>query len=82
MATVNESVGSLNKDVEDLFAKMGVAMTEISNVTSVVEGLTDFLQSQKESKTANAAAEGAGSKAEEKGGGKFLSIWDGQILKF
>ncbi|XP_070195287.1 EF-hand calcium-binding domain-containing protein 14-like isoform X2 [Littorina saxatilis] len=68
MATVNKSVGSLNKDVEDLFAKMGMAMTEISNVTSVVEGLTNFLQSQKESKTANAAAEGAGSKAEEKGG--------------
>ncbi|XP_076463331.1 uncharacterized protein LOC143295491 isoform X2 [Babylonia areolata] len=45
---VNMSVGTLNQDVDLLFSKLGTAMADISNVTSIVEGLTRLFQSQRD----------------------------------
>ena len=57
--SVNGSIRALNSDVGELFAKVGLAMTEISNVTTVVEGLTNFLQTKMTSSLpATAAVEG------------------------
>ena len=46
LVSVNGSVSALNTDVGELFAKVSLAMTEISNVTTVVEGLTNFLHTK------------------------------------
>lgn len=56
---MNGSIRALNSDVGELFAKVGLAMTEVSNVTTVVEGLTNFLQTKMTgSLPATAAVEG------------------------
>ncbi|KAL8562272.1 hypothetical protein ACOMHN_037228 [Nucella lapillus] len=46
VSQVNASVGVLNKDIEELFSKLGLAMSDLTNITAVVEGLARFLNAQ------------------------------------